>query len=77
MGSVDPWIANANTPPRSPNIGIEEIDHSPLHNRLPPLCLRSMLMRVRQQMAKLSMIDRLSEHVGAIVGIGDLDETNH
>ena len=48
LGSVDPWIANANTPPRSPKIGIEEIDHSPLHNRLPPLRLRSMLMRVRQ-----------------------------
>ena len=27
-------------------------------------------------MTKLSVINRLSEHVGAIVGIGDLDETN-
>ena len=64
------------TPPSIPKIGIEEIDHSPLHHRLAPLGLRRMLVRMRQQMAELGVINRLSKHVRAVVGIADFDKTN-
>ena len=59
------------------NFGVEEIEVSPLHlHWLTPLGLRRHLMRVREQMAILSMINRLGEHVRAIIRIGDLVEAH-
>ena len=66
------------TPPRDlRNFGVEEIEASPLHlHGLTPLGLRRRLMRVREQMANLCMINRLGEHVRAIIRIGDLVEAH-